>query len=447
VSLAKEVADGSLAQRRSAWLAYLAGGRRPRVERFLTKHGGRLTTTPSAEVPDTDEDGWWQLDTGAAVEALCGPGWSFPEPGSGTWLEGTEGRLSLPLEDRPATGAQLVVELVLTVLGHFGGPSRVVRVRAAGRTLATLTAERDNASHHLSLPVPVPEGPSFELSLLVRHPGQPDKLGIGPDRRRLGLMVHRIRLGDGAPRSSVHSEWLDGDGSMGTVLVTGARGLVGTALVDRLRSEGWRVRGFDLKGGDDLRDERALLDAARGCGAIVHAGAIPHDSAGTPADIVETNVLGTWHVLLAAERAGVSRVVYLSSVHVFGFADGAGTPAYVPVDDDHPLRASRPYGMSKRLAEEMCAAWTSRTGIPTVVLRPVLVLGDAGLARTSEGTVELGAYVHVDDAVDASIRALGAELEGHHRITICGPGPFDTSLAQRVLGWKATRGWPTSPER
>jgi nucleoside-diphosphate-sugar epimerase len=52
---------------------------------------------------------------------------------------------------------------------------------------------------------------------------------------------------------------------------------------------------------------------------------------GSPADIVATNVLGTWHVLAAAEQCGVSRVVYFSSAQVFGFAEGEGQPAYLPV--------------------------------------------------------------------------------------------------------------------
>jgi nucleoside-diphosphate-sugar epimerase len=69
-------------------------------------------------------------------------------------------------------------------------------------------------------------------------------------------------------------------------------------------------------------------------------------------------------------------VGYFSSAQVFGFAEGEGSPAYLPIDDDHPLNASRPYGMSKRLAEEMCRAWTSRTGIPTIVFRPVMIVDD-----------------------------------------------------------------------
>jgi nucleoside-diphosphate-sugar epimerase len=97
-----------------------------------------------------------------------------------------------------------------------------------------------------------------------------------------------------------------------TVLVTGSSGQVGRSLIARLEAQGWVTREFDLRSGGDLRDEGAVLAAAAGCEAIVHAGAIAHDSAGSPADIVATNVLGTWHVLLAAERHRVARVVYFS---------------------------------------------------------------------------------------------------------------------------------------
>jgi UDP-glucose 4-epimerase len=122
---------------------------------------------------------------------------------------------------------------------------------------------------------------------------------------------------------------------------------------------------------------------------------------------VATNVVGTWHVLLAAEQVGVSRVVYFSSAQVFGFAEGEGEPEYLPVDDNHPLRAARPYGMSKRLAEEMCSAWTDRTGIPTIVLRPVMILDDDALRSVSPEGAELGAFVHVDDVASATVWPCG----------------------------------------
>jgi nucleoside-diphosphate-sugar epimerase len=227
-----------------------------------------------------------------------------------------------------------------------------------------------------------------------------------------------------------------------TVLLTGSAGQVGRAAGPALERNGWEVRPFDLADGADLRPETAVSDATRGCDAVVHAGAIAHDKAGTPADIVATNVLGTWHVLLAAEAHGVSRVVYFSSAQVFGFAEGEGAPAYLPVDDRHPLRAARPYGMSKRLAEEMCAAWTARTGIATIVLRPVMILTDESLAVAEREQAELDSFVHVDDVAAAVALALAADVPGHVRVTLSGPGRFDTGAAARVLGWRPTRSWP-----
>jgi UDP-glucose 4-epimerase len=225
------------------------------------------------------------------------------------------------------------------------------------------------------------------------------------------------------------------------VFLTGSSGGLGRATRPVLEAAGWVVEPFDLADGSDLRDGAAVLRAMRGCEAVVHAGAIAHDSAGTPAEIMATNLLGTWHVLQAAEAHAVSRVVYFSSAQVFGFAAGEGTPAYLPVDDAHPVRAARPYGMSKRLAEEMCAAWTSRTGIPTTVLRPVMILDDAGLLRVTEEDAELGAFIHADDVAAAVLHTLSAWPAGHIRLTLCGPGQFDTTAVRQILRWSPGRDW------
>ncbi len=101
--------------------------------------------------------------------------------------------------------------------------------------------------------------------------------------------------------------------------------------------------------------------------------ALPHDTAGSPDQIMAVNVLGTWHVLLAAEAAGASRVICFSSAQALGIAEGERLPDYFPVDDAHPRRAMRPYGLSKRLSEDMCDGFTARTGIATVAFRPVVV--------------------------------------------------------------------------
>ena len=70
-------------------------------------------------------------------------------------------------------------------------------------------------------------------------------------------------------------------------------------------------------------------------------------------------------------------MISFSSAQVFGIAEGERLPDYFPVDDAHPRRAARPYGLSKLLGEDLCAGFTSRTGIATVCLRPVAVWDQA----------------------------------------------------------------------
>jgi UDP-glucose 4-epimerase len=228
-------------------------------------------------------------------------------------------------------------------------------------------------------------------------------------------------------------------GARRTVLLTGARGIVGAPTAEHLEQAGWVVRAFDLTDGDDILDADALERATAGCEAVVHAAAVRHDSLGTPADIVATNVLGTWHVLVAAECHRVQRVVTYSSIQVFGCSGGEGEPDYLPIDDDHPTRAARPYGMSKALVEEMCERWSRRTGIPTVVFRPAACIDDQDLGRVDPATKEFGAYVHVDDVANAAVRALEVPLTASLRLTLSAAGDVDTSRARDALGWRPAR--------
>ena len=269
------------------------------------------------------------------------------------------------------------------------------------------------------------------------------------------------------------------------ILVTGHRGHVGAPVAAHLKRLGHEVGGFDRSAGDDLLDAAAIRRAAAGCAAIVHLGALAHDTAGSPEDIMAVNVLGTWHVLLAAEAVRAGRVVHFSSAQVFGTAEGERLPDYFPVDDAHPRRAMRPYGLSKCLAEDLCAGFTARNGIPTVSLRPVWVW-DPGMYprieaqwRADPGSEwapfwEFGAFVDVRDVATAVQQALTVPLAGHHRMLLCAadiaatrpsldmaarlapsvpvrdPVPFqhepwralvDCSTAARLLGWQPRYTW------
>ncbi|HEY6297217.1 MAG TPA: NAD(P)-dependent oxidoreductase [Streptosporangiaceae bacterium] len=269
------------------------------------------------------------------------------------------------------------------------------------------------------------------------------------------------------------------------VLVTGDRGKVGVPVAGYLRRSGYDVIGFDIAEGADVLDLAAVSRAARGCEAIVHLAALAHDNAGRPEQIMAVNVLGTWHVLLAAEAAGVSRVICFSSTQVLGIAEGERLPDYLPVDDDHPRRAMRPYGLSKVLVEDLCEGFTARTGIPTVCPRPVAVWAQTRYSSVEalwrdrpsaewEPFWEYGAFVDARDVAAAVDLALTVPLRGHHRALLCAadiagtapalelaarlapgvpvtdPGRYladpcaaliDCRAAETVLGWKATYGW------
>jgi len=274
------------------------------------------------------------------------------------------------------------------------------------------------------------------------------------------------------------------DGAM-RVLVTGDRGKVGVPVAGYLRRRGYEVTGFDRVDGPDVLDLAAVTSAARGHAAIVHLAALPHDSAGPPEQIMAVNVLGTWHVLLAAEAAGVTRVICASSAQALGIAEGERPPDYFPVDDGHPRRAMRPYGLSKVLAEDLCQGFTARTGIATICLRPVAVWDEGQYAMVEERWRaqprsewdpfwEFGAFVDVRDVAAAVDLALTVPLAGHHRTLLCAadiaatgpslelaarltpqvpvtdPGRYradpqaallDCSAAAAVLGWQAAYRW------
>ncbi|MGE5290774.1 MAG: NAD-dependent epimerase/dehydratase family protein [Micromonosporaceae bacterium] len=227
------------------------------------------------------------------------------------------------------------------------------------------------------------------------------------------------------------------------ILLTGHAGLVGTATKRLLTASGFDVRGFDLVDGDDLRDSGAVERAAAGCDAVVHAAALPHDRAGTPEEILATNVLGTWHVLRAARLAGAARVVYFSSVQVFGIGEGERPPEYLPVDDDHPRNASRPYGVSKCLAEDLCAGMTATSGLTTVCLRPVGVWSSRHYQEATryrqenppseyEPYWEFGAFVDVRDVAGAVLAALRRPGSGHARVTLCAPDISATAPSREM---------------
>lgn len=168
------------------------------------------------------------------------------------------------------------------------------------------------------------------------------------------------------------------------VFVTGGSGYVGRNLISALCARGDRVRALArsaasveavaVRGASpvagDVLDEAAMVEGMRGCDAVVHCAAV----VGGPRDeavYFRTNVAGTDAVLRACVRAGVPRLVHVSTEAVL--ADG-GPLVMVDESAPYPKRHIRPYGITKALAEQHVIAAAS-DALCTVVVRPRFVWG------------------------------------------------------------------------
>ena len=168
------------------------------------------------------------------------------------------------------------------------------------------------------------------------------------------------------------------------VLVTGASGFLGSALVKELLRSGCAVRAVVREPSRcssfpqevqmivaDLRRFPQTEEVAGGCDAIVHLAAKVHavDDPSAAQDYDVVNVEGTRHILNAAVRSGVKRIVFASSVKVFGEeTSGLVDETQAP----HPLTA---YGRSKWRAEQLVSEYAKRHGLTAVSLRLPMVYG------------------------------------------------------------------------
>ena len=215
------------------------------------------------------------------------------------------------------------------------------------------------------------------------------------------------------------------------VAVTGSSGKLGTATVDRLRSEGHEVIGVDRVGPPgpgfttvDLGDYGQVLDAmlgvtARHAGidAVVHLAAIPVNGLVPDATTFHHNITLSFNVLHAAYRAGVRTIVLASSITAMGFPF-TDPPPYLPVDEQ-VTRATNTYALGK-VAEEAVAAqlasWAPGMSITALRFTNVVAPGEyAGFARASDPTYRrdlLFTYVDARDGAQAVARALAAARPG-----------------------------------
>ncbi|HEK1688075.1 TPA: SDR family oxidoreductase [Pseudomonas putida] len=171
------------------------------------------------------------------------------------------------------------------------------------------------------------------------------------------------------------------------ILLTGATGFVGKAVLEKLRQLGHpvviavRQPGVEQTAGTEVfhcaqLDGDADWSPALGdVGTVIHCAARVHVMNDTDPDPLAAfrriNVDGTVNLARQAAAAGVRRFVFVSSIKVNGEGTVKGRP-YKPDDAPAPVD---PYGVSKREAEDALLGLAQETGLEVVIIRPVLVYG------------------------------------------------------------------------
>lgn len=162
-------------------------------------------------------------------------------------------------------------------------------------------------------------------------------------------------------------------------IVTGGAGFIGSAIASGLINSGKEVVVYDnlsvgkkenipenckfIKG--DLKNKKLLKHAMKDCDVLLHNAAFVsiRGSFLKLRKEINSNCLGTLNAFESALNSGIKKIVFASSMAVYGH------PKYLPVNEKHPLTANSPYGLSKIRGEQYCRIFEEEYGIKTVSLR------------------------------------------------------------------------------
>lgn len=236
-------------------------------------------------------------------------------------------------------------------------------------------------------------------------------------------------------------------------LILGGGGFLGSHLCDALLAQGHVVRIFDrpnlqrfrrfeaheamewLEG--DFINPRQAIQAVAGCDIVYHlvSTTLPRSSNENPAYDVETNVVGTLHLLNAARTNGARKVIFVSSGGTV-----YGVPQVLPIRESHPTEPICSYGIGKLAIEKYLALYKFLHGLEYCVLRLSNPFGERQRVSAAQGAVAVFLYkalrgeaieiwgdgtvvrdyFYVSDAVSALVKAM--TFNGEDRIFNIGSG-------------------------
>jgi len=247
-------------------------------------------------------------------------------------------------------------------------------------------------------------------------------------------------------------------------LITGGAGFIGNHIARLLLDKGWEVVCYDdLSVGKkeyvpdgaelvtgDIRDEDKLLSSMKGCCHVYHLAARVsiRKAVDTFIDDAEVNTLGTLVALRASKNASVERLLYASSMAVYG------TVEYSPQDENHPINPTSPYGVAKYASERYILTMAEQWGIEPVICRFFNTYGPrqtpspyvgvitifcnklfAGEAPVIFGDGEqVRDFIHVEDIARGSVMAIESAPAGSIINLGTGVGTSVNQVAKLLVG-------------
>jgi nucleoside-diphosphate-sugar epimerase len=242
------------------------------------------------------------------------------------------------------------------------------------------------------------------------------------------------------------------------ILITGACGFIGRALIVEFENRGHQLRLLDQNSPQEattfvpgsteralnplktdwpfiqaqITDPEAMRAACEGIDAVVHLAGEPRGLPEIGVETFRTNALGTFVAINAAHQAGIQRFTCASSINAFGifYWRLSGKPVrytYMPVDETFPPVPEDPYSLSKLVNEETCAAFHRAYGMTTAAFRFAGVWSKEmyekrqaeGLQPTAQWSDDLYQWVHITDIVEGIRKAIeAADLPGYGAYTL-----------------------------
>lgn len=208
------------------------------------------------------------------------------------------------------------------------------------------------------------------------------------------------------------------------ILVTGATGFIGRALVASLQPQAQKVIALGSSDGDICKPDTLRKWLGEKVGAVVHLAGrsfVP-DSWQDPGAFIAVNAGGTSRVLEFCRQTGARLVLVSGYVY--------GVPESLPISESAPVRPNNPYALSKSLAEAVCSFYATHCGVHATIIRPFNVYGSGQpshflipkilrqvLAGTEIEVMDLEPrrdWVYVDDVASALVAAVQHGNDGYN---------------------------------